>query len=137
MFTLRFHLKTCLLNLNKLKITAQLYNIASRFLKGAFTFWVVKEWLTVFFEDVYLPFSHSYRFSLPKAFCKQGALKNFAKFTGKWLCWSLFLIKVLEWGPATLLKKRLTCEFCEIVKNTFLHRWTPVPALVTSISKHI
>ena len=42
-------------------------------------------------------------------------LKNFAKFTGKHLCQSLF---------ATLLKKRLWhrffCEFCEIFKSTFL-----------------
>ena len=28
-----------------------------------------------------------------KVYCKKRVLKNFAKFTGKHLCWSLFLIK--------------------------------------------
>ena len=31
--------------------------------------------------------------------------KNFANFTGKNLWWSLFLMKLEFWGPATLLKK--------------------------------
>ena len=26
----------------------------------------------------------------PEAFCKKGVLKNFANFTGRHLCWSLF-----------------------------------------------
>ena len=34
------------------------------------------------------------RNSRPKVFCKEGALKNFAKFTGKHLCWSLVFDKV-------------------------------------------
>ena len=29
-------------------------------------------------------------------FCKKDALKNFANFTGKQLCWSIFLIKLLQ-----------------------------------------
>ena len=31
--------------------------------------------------------------------------KNLANFTGKHLCWSLFLIKLKAWEPATLLKR--------------------------------
>ena len=58
-------------------------------------------------------------------------LNNFAKLTGKHLCWGLFLIKFQVWGlrPATLLKKRLQHKrfpvnfqehhFCRISKNTF------------------
>ena len=34
-------------------------------------------------------------------------LKNFTKFTGKHLCWNLFLNKVPAWRPATLLKQKL------------------------------
>ena len=49
----------------------------------------------------------------PEVFKKKGVLKNFAKFTEKLLCQSLFLNKV----SATLLKKRI--EFCEIFKNTY------------------
>ena len=40
-------------------------------------------------------------------FCRKGVLRNFAKFTRKHLCQSLFLNKVVCLRPATLLKKRL------------------------------
>ena len=36
---------------------------------------------------------------------KQGVLKNFANFTGKNLCWSLFLIKLLFWGACNFIKE--------------------------------
>ena len=45
---------------------------------------------------------------------KKGALKNFAKFTRKHLCQSLFFDKVVGLRPATLLKEKLW------------HRWLPV-----------
>ena len=37
----------------------------------------------------------------------KGVLRNFTKFTGKYLCHSLFFNKVAGLRPATLLKKRL------------------------------
>ena len=46
------------------------------------------------------------RSSLPEVFYKKGVLKNFAKFTGKQLCQSLFFNK-LQGSPTTLLKKKL------------------------------
>ena len=64
----------------------------------------------------------------------KGVLRNFAKFTGKHLCQSLFFNEVAGLSlpqPATLLKKRLwyrcfPVNFCEISKNTFFteHLWT-------------
>ena len=42
---------------------------------------------------------------------KKGVLRNFAKFTGKHLCQSLFFNKVEDLRPATLLKKRLLHRF--------------------------
>ena len=47
-------------------------------------------------------------------------LKNFAKFTGKHLCQSLFFNKAAGLRPAVLLKKRtlaqvFVCEFFEIL----------------------
>ena len=36
-----------------------------------------------------------------------GVLNNLAIFTGKNLCWSLFLIKFQDWRPTFLFKKRL------------------------------
>ena len=64
---------------------------------------------------------YCFRSSRPEVFCKKGVLRNFAKFTGKHLCQSLFFNK------NTLLKKRLwhgcfPVNFCEIYKNTFFHR---------------
>ena len=44
------------------------------------------------------------RSSRPEMFCKKGVLRNFAKFTGKHLCQSLFLNKVVGLRPV-LLKK--------------------------------
>ena len=43
----------------------------------------------------------------PELFHKKGALKNFAKFTGKHLCQSLSFYKIADLRPATLLKKSL------------------------------
>ena len=34
-----------------------------------------------------------------------GTLKDFPMFTEKYLCWSLFLINIQAWRPATLLKR--------------------------------
>ena len=49
-------------------------------------------------------------------------LKNFAEFTGKHLCQSLFLIKSLT--------HVFSCEFCEIFKSTFFYRSLLVAASV-------
>ena len=49
-----------------------------------------------------------------EVFYKKGVLNNFANFTGKHLCWSLFLIKLHASGlkPITLFKKASnTCVF--------------------------
>ena len=56
---------------------------------------------------------------------KKGILKNFAKFTGKHLCQSLFFTKVADLRPATLLKKRLwhryfPVNFAKFLKTSFL-----------------
>ena len=79
---------------------------------------------------------------------KIGVFEQFTKFAAKYLCWSLFSIKLQFWGPATLLKKTpaqvlsreiyklfknnyfeehlwntrtqlLSCEFCELFKNIY------------------
>ena len=47
------------------------------------------------------------RSSRQDVFCKKSVLRNFAKFTGKHLCQSLFFNKVTGLRPSTLLKKRL------------------------------
>ena len=53
----------------------------------------------------------------------KGALKNFAKFTGKQQCQSTFFNKKLK----ETLAQVYFVEFCEISKNTFFYR-TPLVA---------
>ena len=64
-----------------------------------------------------------------EVFHKKAILKNCATFIGKHLCWSLSLTKLQPFSPATLLKRELysketptqviSCEYCEIFKNTY------------------
>ena len=72
------------------------------------------------------------RSSHPDVFCKKSVLGNFAKFTGKHQCQSLFFNKVVGLRPeaCNFIKKEalaqvFSCEFCEISKNTFIieHLW--------------
>ena len=56
---------------------------------------------------------------------KKGVLRNFAKFTGKHLCQSLFFNKVASLRPATLSKKRLwyrcfLVNFAKFLRISFL-----------------
>ena len=50
--------------------------------------------ITISSEDIFKP-SRDLRYDFPKqpsdVFCKKGGLINFVNFTGKSLCWSLFL----------------------------------------------
>ena len=67
----------------------------------------------------------------PEVFFEKGVLRNFAKFTGKQLCQSLFLIK-LQAEACNFIKKEtcnfvkkealaqvFACEFCQISENNF------------------
>ena len=60
-----------------------------------------------------------YRSSHRRCFLRKGVLRNFTNFTGKHPCQSLFIKK-------ESLAQVLSCEFCEISKNTFFteHLWT-------------
>ena len=61
---------------------------------------------------------------------RKGVLRNFAKFTWKHLCHSLFFNKVVDHRPATLLKKRLwhrcfSVNFAIFLRTPFFieHLW--------------
>ena len=66
---------------------------------------------------------------------RKGAFRNFAKFTGKHLCQSLFFNRVAGWACNFIKKETLaqvfSCEFCEISKNTIFkeHLWVTASAL--------
>ena len=81
------------------------------------------------FEDYFLYLCIP-RNSRPEMFCEKGVLRNFAKFTGKHLCQSLFFNKVAGPRPATLLKKRLwhrcfPVNFAKFLRTTSFieHLW--------------
>ena len=54
--------------------------------------------------------------SRPEAILKKVLLKNFAKLTGKYLCWSLFFKKVADLQPAFLFKINVNLNFVKLVK---------------------
>ena len=61
----------------------------------------------------------------PEVFYKKGVLENFAKFTAKHLCQSLFLNKIAGLRSAILLKKRLwhrcfPANFAKFSRTPFL-----------------
>ena len=60
-----------------------------------------------------LPFTRS---SHSQMFFKIVVLENSAIFTGKHLCWSLFVIKLQAWRPATLLAL-YQADFFELLKG--------------------
>ena len=59
--------------------------------------------------------SKNFRSTRPEVYCKKDVLENFAKFTGKHLCQSLFFTEQKK----KTLEQVFSCEFCEIFKNTF------------------
>ena len=61
------------------------------------------------------------RSSRPDVFCEKGVLRNFAKFTGKYLRRSLFFNKVADSGTGVFL------WILRISKNIFFY-WTPLVA---------
>ena len=59
------------------------------------------------------------RSSRLQMFFKLGALKNCANFTGKHLCWSLFLIKFLTNFIKDTPTQVFSCEIWKIFQNSF------------------
>ena len=75
--------------------------------------------------DVWEGLIYLFRSSRLEVFCKKDALRNFAKFSGKHLCQSLFFNKVADLRPETLSKKSIwySCfpvSFVEFVRTPFL-----------------
>ena len=71
------------------------------------------------------PYHDVFRSSRPEVFCKKGALRNFAKFTGKHLRQSLFFNKIEDLNPATSSKKSLwhrcfPVNFAKFLRTSFL-----------------
>ena len=75
-----------------------------------------------------------------RCFCEKGVLRNFAKFTRKHLCQSLFFNKVADNRLATLLKMRLWLKcfpvnFAKFLRTTFLIEHLLCLLLITEENK--
>ena len=75
----------------------------------------------------------------PEVFYKKRcSYRNFAKFTGKHLCQSLFFNKLAGLRPANLLKKKLwhNCEFCKKILSTFFTEqlWTTASEYILDVA---
>ena len=73
-------------------------------------------------NETNLTTSNYQKISLSQMYFKIGVFKNFDIFTGKHLCWSVFLIKL---QACIFMNKRLqhtwfSCEYCEILRTAFL-----------------
>ena len=68
------------------------------------------------------------RSSHRRCYVRKGVLRNFAKFTGKNLCQSLFFNKVPGFIKRETLAQVFSCQFCEISKNTFFREHLRVTA---------
>ena len=66
--------------------------------------------------------AETYRSIHQRCSIETGFLKNFAKFTGKYLRYSLFFNKTLS---QVFLSQVFSFEFCEFFKNTFFYRTPP------------
>ena len=84
------------------------------------------------------------RSSRPEVFCKKGVLRNFAKFTGNYLCQSLFFDKDAGLRPATLLKKRhwhrcFPMNYVKYLRTPFFieHLWWLLLLYVPSLIIHL
>ena len=74
--------------------------------------------------------THTIKSSHRRCSIKKSLLRNFAVFTGKHLCQSLFFNNVADlfFIKQETLKQAFSHIFCEIFKNTFFtkHLWTTV-----------
>ena len=81
----------------------------------------------------YLGKSWEMQSSRLQIFFKKGVLKNFANFTGKYLCWSLFLIKLQAWKHGTLLKRDSNTDvFLWNLRNFLKNLFYKTPRVVAS-----
>ena len=74
-------------------------------------------WTKVIYNEVNNKNIIKRRRSRPEVFCKKGVVRNIAKFIGKQLYQGLFLMAQV-----------FSCEFCEILKNTFSYGTSSVVA---------
>ena len=83
----------------------------------------------------------NFKISHQRCSVKKGVHKNFGNFTRKHLSWSLFLIKLQVFRPATLLKRNSNTGVLlwnlQIFKNVYFEEYLWASASVVSSSWHL
>ena len=98
---------------------------------ASYHFYFLLNFLHTLKGDAYLLYKSNHR----RRSVKKGALKNFANFTRKQMCWSLFLIKMqacLCWSLFLTPTQMFYCEICEIFKNTYFEEHVRTIASVSA-----
>ena len=79
-------------------------------------------WEMIFLTVIFSKFCKKFRSSHQRGSIKRDVLKKYVIFTGKHPCWSLFLIKLQDWRPQTLLKRDSNTDtFLWILQNFHKH----------------
>ena len=82
--------------------------------------------LKVFLKDIRKHSPRVFRRSHPRrCSTKKNFLRNFAKFTGKHLCQSLFLERDCSFIEKATLAQVFSCDFCEYFKSTLSYKTPP------------
>ena len=81
------------------------------FLKNLWLIPNILKWQDCKIFTTLIPLQTYSRSSRRRCSVKKGALKNLWNFTVKHLCWSLFLIKLQTFRPATILRRDSSTDF--------------------------
>ena len=65
---------------------------------------------------------------------QKNVFNNWAKFTGKRLCWSIFLLKFIKNETPTQM---FSCEFCKLFNNNYLYKSCEQLPKVLSLGKDV
>ena len=114
------------------KIDGNTNNILTPIFKNNFTLWHVRLNICIWKTNFFSRKQNLFRSSRLEVFCRKGALRNFAKFTGKYLC---------LW-PATLFKKRLwhsylTVNFAKFQARNFIKKETLTQVFSVNFGKFL
>ena len=108
------------MEINQLIYSTNQLQLVSIWREGSLYNNIIAKWYKKIKSNVFVPLGLDFnRSSRPEVFCKKVVLRNFAEFTGKHPCQSLFKKETLA--------HVFSCEFCKISKNTFVYR-TPLVA---------
>ena len=108
-------------------------NLWSLIILGTFSYWLNHLWV-LFQKDEMFAYYCLLRSSRLEVFWKKGVLRNFAKFTGKHLCQSLFFNNVAGLKACNFIEKEnlaqvFSMNFAKFL-NTFFYRTPPMAASV-------